>query len=67
MNTDGVRTVRNSSPDSPEGDLGGSELTMTVKTSGFHTVRNSSLDSLDCDLGRVRAHFGRGNRLFSYK
>ena len=66
MKTDGFRTIRNSSLDSPEGDLGGSGDTLTVRTCGFRTIRNSSPDSLVGDLGGVRVHFDYENTWFSH-
>ena len=47
----GLRTIRNSSPDSADGDVGGSGLALTLKTVGFRTIWNSSPDSMDGDLG----------------
>ena len=47
-------------------NLGGSGLTLTVKTYGFHTIRNSSPDSPEGDLVGVRAHSDYENCRFSY-
>ena len=49
--TDGVRAIRNPSPDSSDGDSAGSGLALTVETNGCRTVRNSSPDSPEGDLG----------------
>ena len=57
VKTYGFRTIRNSSADSADGDLGGSGLAFTVKPYGFRTIRNSSADSADGDLGGLGLAF----------
>ena len=61
VKTHGFRTVRNSSPDSPDGNLGGSGLALTIKTDGS----NSSPDSQGVIWG-VKAHFDNEHRWRSH-